>query len=112
MCAEAHTVASPTYDQFIEPLLRHLAEQHQPVSTATVCLYKAILPDPADITEIMQQVEALLDRSVAAEGYVIPARERRRRTARTVSWTCPGWTSTSSGSSSSSHASARRSSGC
>jgi len=70
-----------------------------------VRLYKAILPDPsaaevaptctviavlaekirslmapADITEVMQEVETLLDRSIAAEGYVIEAAREKQPT--------------------------------
>ena len=54
MCAEAHAVAIPTYDQFIEPLLRHLAEQDLPVSTATV--YAAV----ADATSLTPEDRAAL----------------------------------------------------
>ncbi|TVQ94235.1 MAG: type I restriction endonuclease subunit R [Chromatiaceae bacterium] len=75
-----------------EDLKRHFLD----LANTVVRLYKAILPDPtahefgaevalldvladkiraltppADISQVMQQVESLLDRSIAAEGYVI-----------------------------------------
>jgi restriction system protein len=63
MCAEVHTVAIPTYDQFIEPLLRYLAEQHEPVSTATV--YAAV----ADATALTPEDRAALLRSGGQRVY-------------------------------------------
>ncbi|MCU0836000.1 MAG: type I restriction endonuclease subunit R [Chromatiaceae bacterium] len=75
-----------------EDLKRHFLD----LANAVVRLYKAVLPDPtahefaaevapveviadkiraltppADISQVMQQVESLLDRSIATEGYVI-----------------------------------------
>ncbi len=73
-----------------------LKREHLDLANTAVRLYKAVLPDPAaqafaaevtpvaviadkiraltppaDISGVMQQVEALLDRSIAAEGYII-----------------------------------------
>ncbi|MGV8122674.1 MAG: type I restriction endonuclease subunit R [Candidatus Xenobiia bacterium LiM19] len=52
-----------------DPSVRDFAADVMPVE---VIAYKIrSLSPPADISQVMQQVEALLDRSIAAEGYVI-----------------------------------------
>jgi type I restriction enzyme R subunit len=50
------------------------ATEFTPIATLLWVLVRMIraLTPPADISEVMGEVEALLDRSIAAEGYVIP----------------------------------------
>ena len=52
-----------------DPAAREFATQVSPVQVIADKI-RALIP-PADISQVMQQVEGLLDRSIATEGYII-----------------------------------------
>jgi len=54
-----------------DPSAQEFAAEVNPVEVIA-CKIRALTP-PADISEVMQDVEGLLDQSIAAEGYVVKA---------------------------------------